>query len=47
VLESPPSCFCFRVARKLGCIGFIRDSKGKELVVAREGISTPSASYLR
>jgi hypothetical protein len=37
----------FRVARKLMCTGLIRNSKGKRLVMVKEGISTPSASYLR
>jgi len=37
----------FRVAKKPECIDFIRDSKGKRLVMAREGISTPSTPYLR
>ena len=36
----------FRVARKPGYTGLIRDSKCKELVVAMEGINTPWALYL-
>jgi hypothetical protein len=38
---------CYRVTKKLGCIGFITDSKGKQLVVAGEGINTPNTPYLR
>ena len=36
-----------RVARKLGCIGFIKDSKGKGLIVTKKDISTHSTAYLR
>jgi hypothetical protein len=35
------------IAKKLRYTGFIKDSKGKELVLAREGISTPKTPYLR
>jgi hypothetical protein len=37
----------FRVAKKLEGTNFIRDSKCKRFVVAREDISTPSVPYLR
>jgi hypothetical protein len=37
----------FRVTRKPIYICLIRDSKGKGMVVAREGNSTPSAPYLK
>jgi hypothetical protein len=37
----------FRVVKKPEYTGFIRDSKGKGLVMVREGINTFSAPYLR
>jgi hypothetical protein len=44
--ESPPS-IRFRVTRKPICTGLCQRFTGKGLVVAREGISTRSAPYLR
>ena len=37
----------FKVARKPGCISFIKNYKGKGLVVTRKDISTPSVPYMR
>jgi hypothetical protein len=37
----------FKVARKPGCTGFIRDFKGKRLFMAKECINTSIAPYLR
>jgi len=37
----------FKVARKPRCSGFIRDFKGKGLVVVMKGNNTASTPYLR
>jgi hypothetical protein len=44
--ELPPS-IPLRVTRKPGFTGHCQRFEGKGLVVAREGISTPSTPYLR
>jgi hypothetical protein len=44
------SCYLviwFKVIRKPEYIGFIKDFKGKELIVVGEGINTPNTLYLR
>jgi hypothetical protein len=46
IWELPPS-ISLRVTRKPGFTGRCQRFKGKGLVVAKEGISTPSAPYLR